>query len=104
MSGPVFVDTNVFVYQSDASGPEKQARADDRCALLWRLRSGRVSVQALLELYATLTRKLKAGIDPSEAREIVGESLRGDRFRSISASSGEHGHWSSAIPCVGGIP
>ena len=73
MSGPVFVDTNVFVYQSDASDSEKQARADDWCATLWHSRSGRVSVQVLLELYATLTRKLKTGIDPSEAREIVGE-------------------------------
>ena len=73
MSGPVFVDTNVFVYQSDASDSEKQARADDWCATLWRSRSGRVSVQVLLELYATLTRMLKAGIDPPEAREIVGE-------------------------------
>lgn len=73
MTEPVFVDTNVFVCQSDASDSEKQARADRWCAALWRSRSGRVSVQVLLELYATLTRKLKAGIEPSEAREIVSE-------------------------------
>ncbi len=54
MTGPVFVDTNVFVYQSDASDSEKQARAAEWCATLWRLRAGRVSVQVLLELYATL--------------------------------------------------
>lgn len=73
MTSPEFVDTKVFVYQSDASDYEKQARADDWCAILSRSRSGRASVQVLLELYATLTRKLKAGIDRQEAREIVGE-------------------------------
>lgn len=73
MTGPIFVDTNVFVYRSDAADSEKQARADAWCAVLWRSRSGRVSVQVLLELYATLTRKVKVGMEPSEAREIVGE-------------------------------
>ena len=73
MTGPVFVDTNVFVYQADTSDSEKQARADDWCAILWRSRSGRVSVQVLAELYSTLTRKLKTEIHPSEAREIVGD-------------------------------
>jgi len=73
MIGPVFVDTNVLVYRSDASEPAKQARAESWYEFLWRSRTGRVSYQVLLELYATLTRKLKPGFDPQEAREIVSE-------------------------------
>ena len=71
MIGPVFVDTNILVCCSDLSDPAKQARADAWHTLLWQARSGRVSFQVLLELYVTLTRKLKPGLNPEEAREIV---------------------------------
>lgn len=67
----VFVDTNVLVYRHDSSDPAKQGRADDWYAYLWRSRSGRLSVQVLQELYATLTRKLKPGTEPPRARRIV---------------------------------
>lgn len=67
----VFVDTNVLVYRHDSSDPAKQARADDWYAYLWRSRSGRLSVQVLQELYATLTRKLKPGMESPRARRIV---------------------------------
>ena len=73
MTGPVFVDTNVLVYRSDASDPVKQARAEKWYAFLWRSRAGRLSFQVLLELYSTLTRKLRPGVDAREAREIVRE-------------------------------
>ena len=73
MTEPVFVDTNVLVYRSDASDPVKQARADTWHAFLWRSRAGRLSFQVLLELYSTLTRKLKPAVDAREAREIVRE-------------------------------
>ncbi len=33
MTGPVFVDTNVFVYRHDASEPAKQARSDSQLTL-----------------------------------------------------------------------
>ena len=73
MTGPVFVDTNVLVYRCDASDGAKQARADAWYAFLWRSRAGRLSVQVLLELYSTLTRKMKPGFDAREARQIVRE-------------------------------
>lgn len=73
MTGPVFVDTNVLVYRSDASDPERQTRAEAWYRFLWRSRSGRLSFQVLSELYSTLTRKLKPGFDQREAREIVRE-------------------------------
>ncbi len=71
MIEPVFVDTNVFVYRHDASEPEKQARADDWLRLVWQRRSGRVSLQVLHELYATLTRKLRPGMPVEDTRRLV---------------------------------
>ena len=73
MTAPVFVDTNVLVYRSDASDAAKQGRAEAWHALLWQSRVGRLSIQVLLELYSTLTRKLRPAFDPKEAREIVQE-------------------------------
>ncbi|MCY4074951.1 MAG: PIN domain-containing protein [Acidobacteria bacterium] len=71
MTGPVFVDTNVFVYRHDASDAAKQARAQQWIALLARSRTGRLSFQVLQELYATLTRVGRLNFDPADARQIV---------------------------------
>lgn len=68
---PVFVDTNVFVYRFDTSEPEKQRRADLWVDHLWTEESGRLSIQVLQELYASLTRKLGRPMDPPEARDAV---------------------------------
>lgn len=70
MTGPVFVDTNVFVYRHDDSVPAKQSRAEQWIAFLVESRAGRLSYQVLQELYATLTRP-RLNFDPSEARRIV---------------------------------
>ena len=72
MTGPVFVDTNVFVYRHDSSEPSKQSRAEQWIELLAHRRMGRLSYQVLQELYATLTRHGGAAFDPPAAREIVG--------------------------------
>ena len=70
MTGPVFVDTNVFVYRHDDSVPAKQSRAEQWILYLVESRIGRLSYQVLQELYATLTRpRLK--FDHAEARRIV---------------------------------
>ncbi len=71
MTGPVFVDTNVFVYRHDRSDPSKQACAEQWIRLLARRRLGRLSFQVLQELYATLTRTRRLNFDRSEARDIV---------------------------------
>lgn len=70
MIGPVFVDTNVFVYRRDDSIPAKQLRAEQWIRLLAHGRTGRLSFQVLQELYATLTRK-QLNFDRSEVREII---------------------------------
>jgi len=71
MTGPVFVDTNVFVYRHDASDPTKQARAEQWIRLLAIGRTGRLSFQVVQEIYATLTRGRRLSFDPAEARQIV---------------------------------
>jgi len=73
MTGPVFVDTNVFVYLHDDSEPIKKTRADEWVSLLVRSRSGRVSFQVMQEFYATLTSKRRLNVDVTEARLIVQE-------------------------------
>ena len=71
MIGPVFVDTNVFVYRHDLSDPVKQSLAQRWIELLAHARTGRLSYQVLQELFATLTRTRGPSFRPSEAREIV---------------------------------
>ncbi len=70
MTGPVFVDTNVFVYRHDDTVAAKQFRAEQWIRFLARNRAGRLSYQVLQELYATLTRP-RLNFDPAEARRIV---------------------------------
>jgi predicted nucleic acid-binding protein len=71
MSATIFVDTNVFVYARDASEPGKQAVAAQWIRELWTTQTGRTSVQVLSEYYATVTRKLKPGLDPDDAWDDV---------------------------------
>ena len=71
MNDKYFVDTNVLVYYHDAAFPKKQQWARDWLGMLWRLRSGNISVQVLNEFYHTVTRKLKPGLTPEIARRSV---------------------------------
>jgi len=58
MTGPCFVDANVFVYARDPRDPRKQERAVRWIDMLWRDRVGRTSIQAISEFYAVATKKL----------------------------------------------
>lgn len=71
MSELVFVDTNVLVYQRDASEPAKQPKAKAWVDGLWTHRTGRLSSQVLQEYYQTVTRKLRPGLGRDEARQDV---------------------------------
>lgn len=64
----VFVDTNVLLYQLDATEPEKQERAAAWMKHLWRSKRGRLSYQVLAEFYVTATQKLKPGLAPPAAQ------------------------------------
>ena len=71
MTAPVFVDTNVLVYSRDARDAAKHARAREWVGFLWDARRGRLSRQVLHEYYVTVTRKLRPGLSPEEARSDV---------------------------------
>jgi predicted nucleic acid-binding protein len=71
MTGPCFVDANVFVYARDARVAPKRARAEQWIAHLWQEHAGRTSVQVLSEYYAVATRKLTPRVPSGEAWEDV---------------------------------
>jgi predicted nucleic acid-binding protein len=62
MTGPCFVDANVFIYALDARDARKHQRARAWVDALWSDRLGRTSAQAISEAYAVTTRKL--GVAP----------------------------------------
>jgi len=75
MTGPCFVDANIFVYAADPRDPSKQARAKQWIAALWQERLGRTSAQVLSEYYAVATRKLTPRFPPERAWDYVNELL-----------------------------
>jgi predicted nucleic acid-binding protein len=56
MTGPCFVDADVFVYAGDPRDATKELRAIAWLDLLWREQRGRTSAQALSESYVVLKR------------------------------------------------
>jgi predicted nucleic acid-binding protein len=71
MTDSIFVDTNVLVYNRDASEPQKQPLAEAWMAYLWEKRTGRLSYQVLKEYYVTVVFKLDPGLEPENARKDV---------------------------------
>ena len=71
MTGPCFVDANVFVYARDPRDAQKQARAANWIGHLWRERLGRTSFQVLSEFYTVVTRKLTPRVADDLAWEEV---------------------------------
>jgi predicted nucleic acid-binding protein len=71
MTGRLFVDTNLLLYQFDTREPDKQVRARDWMEYLWSARTGLVSFQVLQEFYSIATRKLDPGLSAEEARKVV---------------------------------
>jgi predicted nucleic acid-binding protein len=75
MTGPIFVDTNVWVYAVDGADPAKQARA----RAILEPATGAVivaSAQVLGEFYTTVTRKLGRPVEPADAARMVDRMRR----------------------------
>jgi predicted nucleic acid-binding protein len=66
-----FVDTSVLAYAHDRSETGKQPVAQAQLGMLWRNRTGVLSIQVLQELYVVATRKLAAPMHRAKARRIV---------------------------------
>jgi predicted nucleic acid-binding protein len=72
MIAPVFVDTNVLVYDRDERDRAKHERARAWMTALWRRPGlGVVGGQVLTEFYWTVTRKLEPGLSEDQARSYV---------------------------------
>jgi predicted nucleic acid-binding protein len=71
VSEPVFVDTNVFLCQWDASDQVKQRRAVDWLRRLADDHTGRVSFQVLAEFYVNATQKLRTPVPRARAQAYV---------------------------------
>jgi predicted nucleic acid-binding protein len=67
MTGPCFVDANVFIYSVDSTEPLKQEVARELLDRLWRQQCACTSIQAINEFYAVVTRKLRHVIAQEEA-------------------------------------
>ena len=90
MTGPVFVDTNVLVYDRDERDPAKHTLAQAWMTELWRHPGmGVVSSQVLTEFYWTVTRKLKPGLDAELARRYVRTLLAWEFVAVDQATIGE---------------
>ncbi|MGH9598251.1 MAG: PIN domain-containing protein [Terracidiphilus sp.] len=63
-----FIDTNILVYTDDPKDPGKQSRAIGLVLDLLRRGTGVVSLQVLLEYFATATGKLKLAADLAKRR------------------------------------
>jgi predicted nucleic acid-binding protein len=75
MTGFVFVDSNVLIYARDPGAPQKQARAMDWLAYLWREGLGRTSTQVLSEFYVNVTGKIANRITKEEAWQEISTFL-----------------------------
>lgn len=72
MTGPIFVDTNVLVYDRDERDAGKHASAQAWLRQLWRSPGlGVVSGQVLGEFYWTVTKKLSPGMPVEQARRYA---------------------------------
>jgi len=68
-----FIDTNILVYAHDTTSSRKQAMAIELIDRLSAARSGGLSTQVLLELFATAR---KPGLTPTIAADIVDDFSR----------------------------
>jgi predicted nucleic acid-binding protein len=71
MTGPVFVDTNVWLYARDTSDARKHAVAREWIGRLWEDACGRTSLQVLSEYYVNVTKRLSKPLAAEEAWEDV---------------------------------
>lgn len=86
MTARVFVDSNVLVYSLDTTEADKQHRAAGWMEFLWSSRRGRLSFQVLQEFYVNVTRKVRAPVEPDDARQVVRSLLA---WQPLSVGAGE---------------
>ena len=77
------IDTNILVYAYDVSEPAKHTIAKDLLVQIWKTGGGVVCVQNLMEFFVVITRKVAAPIPINEAKTIIDDMLKSDRWKVI---------------------
>ncbi len=68
-----FLDTSILVYAYDSSAGRKHTLAREFVEGCWENENGCLSIQVLQEFYVTVTRKIKAPLEPHMARQIIAD-------------------------------
>jgi len=71
MSDRTFVDTNVLIYAHDIDAKAKHEAAKSVLRVLWKERTGVLSMQVLQEFYVNVTRKIASPLPKDAARLVV---------------------------------
>ena len=91
-----FVDTNILVYAHDTTAGAKRDAAVALVERLWDSGNGCVSIQALQELFVTLTRRLPRPLDPEAAKDVVEDferwTVHAPASEDVLAAIDLHGH------------
>jgi predicted nucleic acid-binding protein len=75
MTALCFVDANLFIYSINPAQPAKRELAATLIQRLWMEQSGRTSIQAMNELYAVTTRKLRHVVLPERVSTLLDQLL-----------------------------
>ena len=91
-----FVDTNILVYAHDTTAGAKRDAAVALVERLWDSGNGCLSIQALQELFVTLTRRLPRPLDPEAAKDVVEDferwTVHAPASEDVLAAIDLHGH------------
>ncbi len=71
MAGREFFDTNILIYASDRSEPEKQSQARRLLKHAIENETGVVSAQVLSEFFTVVTRRIQEPLSIEEAEQVI---------------------------------
>ena len=77
------IDTNILVYAYDVSETTKHPIAKEVLTEIWKTGGGVVCVQNLMEFFVVMTRKVMSPIPANEAKKIIDDMVKSDRWRVI---------------------
>lgn len=77
------IDTNILVYAYDISEGTKHEVSKSLLKQVWEAGGGIVCLQNLMEFFVVITQKVENPIDVTEAKTIVEDILKSDKWRVI---------------------
>lgn len=77
------IDTNILVYAYDTSEGKKHEASRDLLKQIWKEGEGVVCLQNLMEFFIVITEKVENPIDVMEAKTIVEDYLKSDKWQVI---------------------